>query len=187
MEVGTSYCSRKQVVDVQAGKIHLYGYTHTATQHRSESANGQLRSLTLSVQDHVTILEGRKMGRKPKDSRWVDALEVPGQFLGLREGVEAPDADAQPTKLFAIASSPYDAKRNSAMLDAALVEVLVDRAGDEMEARLSQLAPGSVVHVTQVVGSGYVVGMLLMLLSIILLILYQHFIILYDVQVWHIV
>lgn len=123
---------------------------------RSESANGQLRSLTLSVQDHVTILEGRKMGRKAKDARWVDALTVPGQFVGLCEGTEAPDADAQPTKVLAIASSPYDAKRNSAMLDAALVEVLVDRAGDEMETRLSQLAPGSLVHVTQVIGSGYV-------------------------------
>lgn len=98
------------------------------------------------------------MGRKPKDARWVDALEVPGQFLGLCEGADAPDADAQPTKLFSIASSPYDAKRNSSMLDAALVEVLVDRAGDEVEARLSQLAPGSVVHVTQVVGSGYAYG-----------------------------
>lgn len=118
-----------------------------------------MRSLTLSVQDHVTILEGRKMARKPQTARWVDALTVPGQFLGLCEGSEAPDADAEPTKVLAIASSPYDAKRNSAMLDAALVEVLVDRCGgDDVEARLSQLAPGSVVHVTQVIGSGYVDG-----------------------------
>lgn len=115
-----------------------------------------MRSLTLSVEDHVTILEGRKMGRKPKDARWVDALTVPGQFLGLCEGSDTPDG--QPTKVLAIASSPYDAKRNSAMLDAALVEVLVDRgSGDEVEMRLSQLAPGSVVHVTQVIGSGCVV------------------------------
>lgn len=114
------------------------------------------------MQDHVTILEGRKMGRKPKDARWVDALTVPGQFVGLCEGNGSPDsltADAQPTKVLAIASSPYDAKRNSAMLDAALVEVLVDRgAGDELETRLGQLAPGAVVHVTQVIGSGYVFG-----------------------------
>jgi hypothetical protein len=51
---------------------------------RAESADGTLRTLVLSVEDHVNFLDGRKVKRKQEAPRWIDAYTVPGQFIGVR-------------------------------------------------------------------------------------------------------
>lgn len=51
-------------------------------------------------------------------------LQLPGQMIGIRycaEGKEEPTQTAK--RLFAIASSPYDSRRDSSMLDASMIEV----------------------------------------------------------------
>jgi hypothetical protein len=57
-------------------------------------------------------------------------------------------------RLLSLASSPYEARRDSAMLDASLVELLVSRAGDADERRLAELGPGSMIEVSRVAGRG---------------------------------
>lgn len=50
-------------------------------------------------------------------------LQLPGQMIGIKY---CPEGQSEPTqtakRLFAIASSPYDSRRDSAMLDASLIE-----------------------------------------------------------------
>lgn len=51
-------------------------------------------------------------------------LQLPGQMIGIKycpEGQEEPTQTAK--RLFAIASSPYDSRRDSSMLDASMIEV----------------------------------------------------------------
>lgn len=51
-------------------------------------------------------------------------LQLPGQMIGIRycaDGQEEPTQTAK--RLFAIASSPYDSRRDSSMLDASMIEV----------------------------------------------------------------
>ncbi len=62
---------------------------------------------------------------------------MPGQFVAVRYcGAGSGSTDAEDCsrlvvarKLYSLASSPYEARRDSAMLDASLVELLVSRAG----------------------------------------------------------
>ena len=68
--------------------------------------------------------------------------QVPGQYVGVRlEAVDAavgsPAGGAVLTadKLLAIASSPYDARRESSMLDASIIEVSIER--DKARGRLA--------------------------------------------------
>ena len=139
----------------------------------------------LSIEDHVTFLDGRKIKRLQESPRWIDAYTVPGQFVAVRYppdpvasasasnsqngacsgllplptnscrtpacmpvargtpallydtpigahaeastsgGGQNGSADGIPTArtLFAISSSPYHARVDSANLDASIIEV----------------------------------------------------------------
>lgn len=120
----------------------------TVVENKADSADGTLRTLVLSVEDHVTLLDGRKVRRRPTGPRWIDSYKLPGQFVGLRCGEEL-------ETLLTISSSPYDVRRESSLLDAALIEVLVDRHGDSAEQHVAELGPGALVDVSEVVGDGY--------------------------------
>ncbi|BDA47799.1 hypothetical protein COCOBI_11-0560 [Coccomyxa sp. Obi] len=153
-------------------------------ENKAESADGQMRTLVLSVEDHVNYLDGRRMRRRQEGPRWVDAYKVPGQFVGVRyppdpisdsasgstDAGDAPSTSAEaatesggdppsdpPTArtLFAISSSPYSARRDSANLDASIIELLVHRDGCEDNRRLASLGPGSLIEVSEVLGRGF--------------------------------
>ncbi|KAL3136385.1 hypothetical protein ABBQ38_005642 [Trebouxia sp. C0009 RCD-2024] len=141
---------------IQEQKSETKWATATVTQNRNVSADGCMRSLTLSIEDPVHFLEGRKMPRRQTGTRWIDSYKLPGQMIGIRycaEGKEEPTQTAK--RLFAIASSPYDSRRDSSMLDASMIEVLVDKNGCADEATLAELGPGSLLSVSQVAGRGY--------------------------------
>ena len=59
-------------------------YKGSAFWSRAESADGNTRTLVLSVEDHVNFLDGRKMRRRQEAPRWIDSYNVPGQFIGVR-------------------------------------------------------------------------------------------------------
>ena len=65
----------------------------------------------------MTYLDGRKLRGRQEAPRWVDAYTVPGQFIRVRR-----EAGAAAPRLYALANSPYAAKRESANLDASIVE-----------------------------------------------------------------
>ena len=57
-------------------------------------------------------------------------VQVPGQYIGVRRQPQdatadrtLSDGDCSAERLLAIASSPYDARRESSMLDASIIEV----------------------------------------------------------------
>ncbi|KXZ45098.1 hypothetical protein GPECTOR_58g547 [Gonium pectorale] len=92
----------------------------------SQSLDGSVRVLHLSVADHVDMLYGMRVKGIPDGSRWIESYTVPGQCVGVRppaapsDGPEA--ASAPPRRLFSIASSPYASRRDSAYVDASLIE-----------------------------------------------------------------
>lgn len=105
---------------------------------REASADGSVRTLLLSVEDRVTFLEGRKVRHVQESRRWIDGYKVPGQFVAARycapgsgggSGTEECGELRTAGRLLCLASSPYEARRDSALLDASLVELLVSRAG----------------------------------------------------------
>lgn len=52
------------------------------------------------------------------------SLQLPGQMIGIKYCAEGQQEPTQAAKrLFAIASSPYDSRRDSSMLDASMIEV----------------------------------------------------------------
>lgn len=61
----------------------------------------------------------------------------------------------QQQRLYAIACSPYETRRDSAYIGGSIVEVVVDRRAGGDEAALADLAPGAAVEVSQVVGRGF--------------------------------
>lgn len=132
----------------------------TVVENREASADGSARTLLLSVEDHVTFLEGRKVRHVQEKRRWVDNYRVPGQFVAVRYCAEGPTTEEcsqlrVAARLQSLASSPYEARRDSAMLDASLVELLVSRAGDADERHLAELGPGCMIDVSPVAGAGF--------------------------------
>ena len=145
-------------------------------------ADGSLRSLTLSVQDEWREVPLRR-GTSPRHERprWSDAHTRPRQFVALRPGGEedeggsavvsgataAPAGAASALRkaalranavLLPLSSSPYATHRDSAFLDAALVEVLVDcgpRCTLRDGTKLATLAPGSQLSVSSPTGAGF--------------------------------
>ena len=109
---------------------------------REASADGSARTLQLSVEDAVTFTEGRRVRNVQEAPRWVDGYCVPGQFVAIRYCKEngaagsssrssscAEGALAEAARLFALASSPYEARRDSANLNASIVEVCGGEGG----------------------------------------------------------
>ena len=62
------------------------------------------------------------MRRRQQAPRWLDDFTVPGQFVAVRH--EGSDLKQ---RLYALANSPYAARRESANLDASIVEVCGQR------------------------------------------------------------
>eukprot|EP00887_Chlorella_sp_A99_P000932 scaffold5.g932.t1 len=135
----------------------------TVVENKEASADGSVRTLVLSVEDHVEFLEGRKIRNVQEHERWVDRYSQPGQHIAVRyaAGCRSVDDAASPAdlllsrRLFALASSPYDARRDSALLDGAIVEVVASREGDKDERELAALGPGALIEVSSVLGNGF--------------------------------
>ena len=145
-------------------------------QNRAESADGSARTLLLSVEDAVSFLDaGRRQSVRSRQAarRWLDDYRAPGQQVAVRvpknsdsskeEGGEREGGDdndennfRELSRLFPLSSSPYEARRESSRLDASIVEILVDRArGGPDDELLGSLAPGALLQVSQVLGSGF--------------------------------
>lgn len=137
----------------------------TVVENKEASADGTARTLVLSVTDAVVFADGRRVRHVQENVRWLDDYKYPGQYIAVRylpvdEQGNTSDADdiisgRVAKKLFALASSPYEARSSSAALDAAIVEILVSRTGDNDDVALAQLGPGAQFQVSDVVGNGY--------------------------------
>ena len=67
-------------------------------------------------------MDGRKLKLIQEAPRWIDDFTVPGQFIGVR-GIHQNTASNGAEKLLAITSSPNEARVDSALLDATILEV----------------------------------------------------------------
>ncbi|KAG2429604.1 hypothetical protein HXX76_010837 [Chlamydomonas incerta] len=128
----------------------------TATIVRNDAANldGSVRVLHLSVADHVDMLYGRRVKGVPDQSRWIESYTIPGQCVGVRLPGSGEPA-APPQRLYAIASTPYASRRDSAYVDASLIEIVVERTAGPADAALADMGPGAQLEVTQVIGRGF--------------------------------
>ena len=104
-----------------------------------------MRLLTLSVNDPVSYLQGRRMQPKPSGPRWVDAYHTPGQVVTLQLGSCSLKA--------AIATAPIEARADSANLDACIVELAVP-SNHGMQP-LATADPGAVAEISTVTGMGF--------------------------------
>ena len=114
--------------------------TTTVVENRPASADGVLRTLLLSVDDDVRQLSGRKFGSIPslerlENPRWIDAFNQPGQYVIARNAEGAKER-------VVLASTPYDAHKDSAFLSASKVQILVDR-NNTGGLNLGNLAPAT--------------------------------------------
>jgi len=110
------------------------------------------------VSDEVDMLYGRKIQAVPDTARWIDSFTVPGQFVGIRFQGDTDETAAglkASNRLYSIACSPYESRRDSAYIGASLIEVVVDKGSEGDEQKFGDLAPGAVVEVSQVVGRGF--------------------------------
>jgi hypothetical protein len=111
---------------------------------QAANLDGTYRLLRLSVPDDVPRLSGRRRAGAadglPSAERWVDQHTSPGQLVGLRLPSEvgggspapgsAPPLDSPPgPRLYPLACTPYETRRDSASLGASLIEVAVSRLG----------------------------------------------------------
>ena len=144
----------------------------TVTENRPACADGSLRTLTLSVRDEWKEVQLRR-GTSPRHERprWADAHTRPGQFVALRpcsdDDSSDPSVVAGETSLRKVAlrshavllplsSSPYATHRDSAFLDAAIVDVLVCPGQTLRDGtKLASLAPGSLLSVSPPTGAGF--------------------------------
>jgi hypothetical protein len=164
----------------------------TVIANEAVNLSGDYRLLRLSVPDDVPRLFGRKIEDVPFGERWVSSHTSPGQLVGLRlpdeeqeggrgqqggGGGSGGGGGAFPggPRLYPLACSPYESRRDSASIGASLIEVAVARqqspqstnttpssaaaagqaARAEHEARLAELGPGDELEVSGVVGRGF--------------------------------
>jgi hypothetical protein len=175
----------------------------TVIANEAVNLSGDYRLLRLSVPDDSVRLFGRKIEDVPFGERWVHAHTSPGQLVGLRlagkgeeeeeeeseeRGGKSPEeealAEAGPPgpRLYPLACSPYESRRDSASIGASLIEVAVARRQERQqgrqgrqqsppppsspaaagqaaraahEAQLAELGPGDEVEVSGVVGRGF--------------------------------
>ena len=152
----------------------------TVIENKAASADGSVRTLVLSVDDAVVYADGRRVRHVQENKRWLDEYKLPGQMVALRylkggKSLEDPDSEdaVVASRLFALASSPYETRYSSVSLDAAIIELLVyGKSGEEASAgdghlrsieesnldddhALASLAPGSLLQVSEVLGLGF--------------------------------
>jgi hypothetical protein len=118
-----------------------------ACAYRPCSLDQSVRVLTLSVEDPVKYIEGRRMARKISQPRWLDDYNFPGQKVDVALENSSPVAAI-------LASSPSATRRESANLDATIVELLLDNS--ESTSALFAAEPGCLVDISNVHGSGFV-------------------------------
>ncbi|GAX84322.1 hypothetical protein CEUSTIGMA_g11744.t1 [Chlamydomonas eustigma] len=128
----------------------------TVMRNESSTFDGSIRLIQLSVADKADILYGRKVKGVMGSSKWIESYTMPGQVIGLRfsdsTSTEEPHIS---TKLYSLAGSPYEGRRDSAYFDASIIEIVADRNGCVDDKRLCELGPGSQLEVSQVVGRGF--------------------------------
>ncbi|KAK9862207.1 hypothetical protein WJX84_008668 [Apatococcus fuscideae] len=132
--------------------------TATVTENRGASADGSLRTLVLSVEDRVNFLDGRRVRARQEAPRWIDQYTTPGQCLVVRQPASDAATDTASSSkelVLTVSSSPYQARRQSAPLDASIVEVLVDRQGGANQQQLSHAGPGALLSVGCFQGNGF--------------------------------
>lgn len=130
----------------------------SATVIRNDGVNGDgsCRLLHLSVEDQVDVLYGRKVKGVVDSVKWGDSYTMPGQFVGVRYPAAGNGGTMIPaSRLYSIASTPYQSRRDSAYIGASIIEVVVDKNGPEDDAALAAMGPGSVIEVSQVIGRGF--------------------------------
>lgn len=125
----------------------------TVIRNDSASFDGNVRFVHLSVTDHVDVLYGRKVQGVLDTEKWIASYTVPGQFVGVRFPSEGGGKVAK--RLYNLASSPYESRRDSAYKDASIIEIVAERNGSEDDQLLASMAPGAQVDVSQVVGRGF--------------------------------
>jgi len=127
--------------------------TATVVENRAESADGIVRTLVLSVdEDNVPFLDGRKRKHVQDGPRWCDNYTTPGQKVHLKIG-DATEAGQE--RILPLSSSPYASHSASADLSATIIEVLVEHGASDMDEQLANLAPGSLVQVSNIRGPGF--------------------------------
>lgn len=160
--------------DQQSAADAFHWSNATVIENYAASADGSVRGLVLAVDDAVIYADGRRVRHVQENRRWLDDYRAPGQAVAVRydthgasldpENLGGPDS-AIADRLFALATSPYEARSSSASLDAAIVELLVKRHfqnrgssnGNELDcgATLATLGPGALCQVSQVLGRGF--------------------------------
>ncbi|GBF91942.1 hypothetical protein Rsub_04666 [Raphidocelis subcapitata] len=108
------------------------------------------RPATVTRNDAVSLDGGQRLMHLSVEDDYV-GLRFPGE----RTPAEAASGVEGARRLYSIASSPYDSRRDSAYLSASVIEVVVDRTGGADDARFASLAPGDTVEVSQVIGRGF--------------------------------
>ncbi|CEG01848.1 unnamed product [Ostreococcus tauri] len=120
-------------------------------ENRAASVDGAKRTLVVAIEDAQNV-RGKELRRTTErtfvDSgkKWTERYETPGQFVKAR-------GDGWESGALAIARSPYHVRYDSARLDSAKVEFLVDERTDA--AALTGAKPGDVFYVSEPLGCGF--------------------------------
>lgn len=149
----------------QTGKDRFHWSQATVIENYEASADGSVRGLVLSVSDAVVYADGRRVRHVQKARRWLDDYKAPGQCVAVKyedksETTSGNGSDPAPmrvaSRLFGLGTSPYEARSSSAALDAAIVELVVDqKSNNPDDALLAAMEPGTLLHVSQVLGRGF--------------------------------
>lgn len=140
-----------------SSEIELQPYhwaTATVIENTSESADGSIRTLRLTVEDRVPMTDGRRVRHVQETLRWIDCYKTPGQYVAIKF-IDTSNGGSPVIIKRLLASSPYEARRESAMLDGSIIELLVGRKEGSEDKRLSELGPGAQFEVSEVLGKGY--------------------------------
>ena len=136
-------------------------------ENKEASVDGSMRSLVLSVSDEQGRVNEQKRGSRghtasgySRSKRWLDSFTSPGQAISVNlisddEGESADQLVGVADTIFHLSTSPYETRMSSAQLDAAIVEILVQREGSPWEKKMASFTPGTKIEVSQILGNGY--------------------------------
>lgn len=165
--------SRVVAAAAEGGASSIKWTYATVVENRAVSADASMRVVTLGIEDKWVELDlarqpGGRASLREEAPRWHSGFKIPGQVIALRLGPGDVDVSAMPRRkqlkqhlIVPIASTPYQTRRDSAFLDASLVEILVDNSADLVltadgqSHKLSELKPGTQVQVSEPEGRGF--------------------------------
>ena len=118
------------------------------------SLNGKLRTLVVGVADErgdeLLNHRQRTSGTLFKHARWIDAFELPGQYVTITD-VDSGKAISKP-----ISVSPYRARSTAPNSDVSVVELLLDTGSDDGDENFFAAAqPPMRLRVSAVKGCGF--------------------------------